>query len=596
MNKRLIVWAMVLLQTVMLAARPGYKVPVDVEQPDGTTVALVMQGDEFHSFMTTTDGYTVVKGDDGFYRYATVEDGDLKATPFVAKDADRRTAKERMFLEGSQKMVCAPMSEAGKRWKKQVGKMYRLNPESLQGGQHRAITPGTLSERVDYKNFKGLVVICNWNDRAFKIDDPVAFYTKLTSEKNYKDPTKTVYPYEVRGSVRDYFCANSMGIFDPTFDVVGPITIDYSCLYPWPKDENGKVREEWDANCINIMKAVMEQLKDKVDFSNYDLNNDGFIDMVYVIFAGYGSYVVSNNPKYMWPHANDFSTKENDTDTQCWSERLGFPLYNGKKFGRYACSMEILDREAEADKHAYLDGIGTMCHEFSHVLGLADHYQTDGSLPTAVTPLGYDVMDEGCDFEQGLAPVGYSAFERHVLGMADETITVLDKAGNYKLKPFHTNNTAYIVKSAKEGEVFYVENRQKEGWDRTLPGHGLLVWRIDTSDPQRFIKNEPNNFVGQECVQLLGGSPISTANLSPSTNEVWKEKGAAINLFEIMEQDGVISFDASTEATPTGIVDVRSKTEEVRDTDNATYNLAGERVTKEYKGLIIKNGKKMLKR
>lgn len=587
---------MVLLQTVMLAARPGYKVPVDVEQPDGTTVALVMQGDEFHSFMTTTDGYTVVKGDDGFYRYATVEDGDLKATPFVAKDADRRTAKERMFLEGTQKMVCAPMSEAGKRWKKQVGKMYRLNPESLQGGQHRAITPGTLSERVDYKNFKGLVVICNWNDRAFKIDDPVAFYTKLTSEKNYKDPTKTVYPYEVRGSVRDYFCANSMGIFDPTFDVVGPITIDYSCLYPWPKDENGKVREEWDANCINIMKAVMEQLKDKVDFSNYDLNNDGFIDLVYVIFAGYGSYVVSNNPKYMWPHANDFSTKVNDTDTQCWSDKYGFPLYNGKKFGRYACSMEILDREAEADKHAYLDGIGTMCHEFSHVLGLADHYQTDGSLPTAVTPLGYDVMDEGCDFEQGLAPVGYSAFERHVLGMADETITVLDKAGNYKLKPFHTNNTAYIVKSAKEGEVFYVENRQKEGWDRTLPGHGLLVWRIDTSDPQRFIKNEPNNFVGQECVRLLGGSPISTANLSPSTNEVWKEKVAAINLFDIKEQDGVISFDASTEATPTGIVDVRSKTEEVRDTDNATYNLAGERVTKEYKGLIIKNGKKMLKR
>ena len=594
MRKKFILWALVLLQATVLTARPGYKVPVDVKQPDGTTVALVMQGDEFHSFMTTTDGYTVVKGDDGFYRYATVEDGDLKATPFVAKDADRRTAKERMFLEGSQKMVCAPMSKAGKRWKEKVCKMYRRTYKTMQDGQRRAITPGTLSERVDYKNFKGLVVICNWNDRAFKIDDPVAFYTKLTSEENYKDPTKTVYPYEVRGSVRDYFYANSMGIFDPTFDVVGPVTIDYSCLYPWPKDENGKIREEFNANCINIMKAVMEQLKDRVDFSNYDLNNDGFIDLVYVIFAGYGSYVVGNSPKYMWPHADDFSTKENDTDTQCRSDKYGFPLYNGKKFGRYACGMEIQDREAEADKHAYLDGIGTMCHEFSHVLGLADHYQTDNSLPITVTPLGFDVMDSGCDFEQGLAPVGYSAFERHVLGMADETITVLDKAGNYKLKPFHTNNTAYIVKSAKEGEVFYVENRQKDGWDRTLPGHGLLVWRIDTSDPQRFIKDEPNNFVGQECVQLLGGIPISTANLSPSTNEVWKEKGAAINLFDIKEQDGVISFYASTEATPTGIVDVRSKTEEVRDTDNATYNLAGERVTEGYKGLVIKNGKKVV--
>ena len=259
-----------------------------------------------------------------------------------------------------------------------------------------------------------------------------------------------------------------------------------------------------------VQKIFLPLLKIKYDLMNKRLIVWAMVLLQTVMLAarpGYGSYVVSNNPKYMWPHANDFSTKENDTDTQCWSERYGFPLYNGKKFGRYACGMEIQDREAEADKHAYLDGIGTMCHEFSHVLGLADHYQTDGSLPTAVTPLGYDVMDEGCDFEQGLAPVGYSAFERLVLGMADETITVLDKAGNYKLKPFHTNNTAYIVKSAKEGEVFYVENRQKEGWDRTLPGHGLLVWRIDTSDPQRFIKNEPNNFVGQECVQLLGGSP-----------------------------------------------------------------------------------------
>ena len=105
MRKRFILWALVLLQATVLTARPGYKVPVDVKQPDGTTVALVMQGDEFHSFMTTTDGYTVVKGDDGFYRYATVEDGDLKATPFVAKDADRRTAKERMFLEGYKGLV-----------------------------------------------------------------------------------------------------------------------------------------------------------------------------------------------------------------------------------------------------------------------------------------------------------------------------------------------------------------------------------------------------------------------------------------------------------------------------------------------------------
>jgi hypothetical protein len=56
----LIIIAM-LLATVSLMARPGCSKPVSVKQPDGTTVTLLMHGDEFRHFMTTTDGYTVAK-------------------------------------------------------------------------------------------------------------------------------------------------------------------------------------------------------------------------------------------------------------------------------------------------------------------------------------------------------------------------------------------------------------------------------------------------------------------------------------------------------------------------------------------------------
>lgn len=261
-----------------------------------------------------------------------------------------------------------------------------------------------------------------------------------------------------------------------------------------------------------------------------------------------------NNIKYIWPHANDYSTKVYSSGNYTWADYYGLTGYDGKKFGRYACSVEIQDQEALASQHQYADGIGTMCHEFSHVLGLADHYDTAYGEST-VTPGDYDLMDSGTNFNQGLSPVGYSAFERKILGFADNTITTLEAAGDYQLEPLNTSNTAYIVKTAKNGEVFYVENRQKTGWDECLPGKGLLVWRINTSNPGLFISNTANNTAGAECVQVLGNKPITSLDLTADNNEVWAKKGAVIDLYDITENDGVITFTAGTDDYATIIED-----------------------------------------
>ena len=549
MKKRFsILMVVMLLGTASLWARPGYTKPVDVLQPDGTTVTLLMHGDEFYSFMTTTDGYTVIKGDDGFYRYAEKQGEELKASAFVAKNADKRQADELSFLAGKQKGIRAKMSEEGMKWKEQVSKMYSAAYQNTQGNARRTITPGAISERINYNNFKGLVVLVNWNDRTFQINNPQEFYQKLTSQKNYTDDSKSVYPYNVKGSARDYFYDNSMGIFEPTFDVVGPVTIDYSCEYPWPKDAQGNVRAGYMDRMVNILKAVMNEVNNTVDFNNYDLNNDGFIDMVYLIFAGYGSYVQGNNMKLTWPHANDFTQKAYTTGTTTYADYYGMTNYDGKKFGRYACSVEIQDSESAAslpiNPHAYPDGIGTICHEFSHVLGLADHYDTDyNENGLGVTPGEYDVMDAGADHRQGLSPVGYNSFERKILGFGDNSIKALE-AGDYQLEPFNTSNVAYIVNTAKNGEVFYVENRQKTGWDECLPGAGLLVWRADTSNPYKFTSNTVNIKPGEECFQLMDNKPISTLDLTAKNNEIWNTKGAVIDLYDITNTDGVISFTA----------------------------------------------------
>ena len=541
-----------LLGAASLWARPGYSKPVDVKQPDGTTVTLLMHGDEFMSFMTTIDGYTVIKGEDGYYRYAEKQDGKLKATAFIARNADVRGAQEVAFLSQAKKMVHPDMSAEQRAWKAQAASMYSANYETM-GSSHRAAP--AIWDRINYDNFKGLVVLVEWNDRQFMLGDEVQpFYQKMCNEVNLQDESKKYYPVDVTGSTRDYFRDNSLGIFDPSFDVVGPVQINYSCTYPVPKNTDGSDSYGYSNRMINILKAVMNQVDVNVDLSKYDLDNDGYIDMVYFIFAGYGSYVQGNDNRYLWPHAND---------TKSWSASYGM-RWDNKYFGRYACSMEIQDYEFQKEQHVWLDGIGTMCHEFSHVLGLADHYDADYDDNGYSEGTGkWDLMANGADFNYGLTPVGYNAFERYVLGFAEPQ--TLSEAGKYQLASFDTGNKAFIVNSAKTNEDFYIENRQNQGWDaffgvdplnpNSKPQHGMMIWRADVSNPSLWKQNKVNINPNKLNFEVIGYSPFADSDLTAETCGQWGTKGAVIDLYDITEQDGVISFEAGKDLYPAIVED-----------------------------------------
>lgn len=513
MKRLSIVMIAMLLGTVSLMARPGYTKPVDVKQPDGTTVTLLMHGDEFLNFMTTTDGYTVVKGSDGYYRYADRQDGVLTATSVVAKNPAARQADEVAFLAARQKMVQPAMTAEQRALKTSAAQLYRDGVQ--QAANSRRVV--TLWPNINYSNFKGLVLLVEFSDRKFTMSDPQSFYKRLVNEKNLTDNTHQYYPVDVMGSVKDYFYDNSMGVFEPNFDVVGPIQINQKCT------DGGQGKQ-------TAILAAVQAADPVVDFSQYDLNNDGKIDLVYFIFAGYGSYVQGNNENYLWPHASEY-----------WS----YSRFDNKRFSRYACSVEIQDLEAYATYpgHPWLDGIGTMCHEFGHVLGLADHYDTDYETNgQSQHPGEWDVMAGGADHNYGLSPAGYNAFERHQLGFG--TPQPLTVAGNYQLEAFNTSNQSFLVTSAKANEDFYLENRQKQGWDTYLPGHGLLIWRADSSTPSVWTSNQVNINPNSMCFEVVGNAAFSDIDLTAATCSQWGTKGAAIDLFDITEQEGGVSFEA----------------------------------------------------
>lgn len=522
----------ILLGSVSLMARPGYSKPVDVKQPDGTTVTLLMHGDEFRHFMTTTDGFTVVEGDDGFYRYADKDsDGQLIATDVIAKNPDARNDSQRSFLANRKKMVAPEMTEFQKEMKANRLLMQRDYTALKSSNGVRTNRAGTLWPNIYYSKFKGLIVLVEFSDRKFLTEDPQSLYQKLTSEKNYQDTSHEHFPVDVEGSARDYFYDNSMGIFDPTFDVVGPVQISKKATDIGGSNPSPQIMGP-------IFKEALSGIDSQIDFSQYDMNNDGTIDMVYFIFAGYSSHMPGNNSNYLWPHANDFSQ----------NARWFGLIFDQKKFGRYACSVEFLDTEQYADEHQYLDGIGTICHEFSHVLGLADHYDTDyAENGQAKAPDDWDIMASGTDGNYGLNPVGYNAFERHVLGFA--TPKTLDVAGSYTINPLNTSNEFYILNTGTNKEDFYIENRQQTRWDRFLPGHGMLVWRADLTNDYVWENNYVNNVLGNEHFELLseGHANDLTTNTFPALKSS-KGQNALFNLYDITEsEDGIITFEASTD-------------------------------------------------
>jgi len=517
----LLALAIVALAAVQAQAVPANPEPATVTQPDGSTLTVVLHGDEFYNFNTTADGYTIVKNEAGYYVYALPQGGTLKASTQVAHDAAQRSAGETSFLSAVSKYAIDSQEAA-------QGKAQRVKRDSQPQK-----TPA-----VDFSKFRGLIILVNYNDRTFTRGDAQQFYTRMYNEENYsgytnEDGSYNNYGSQFLGSVRDYFYKNSNGKFTPQFDVVGPVTVNYSCTA-------GRNYSN------NVFRAAMNQLDGTVDFSKYDNDGDGYVDMVYFVVAGYGSNYGGNNSSYLWPYKSNF--------------RYSNITHDGVKIGLYACSVELYG----VDNKGYTipDGIGTFCHEFSHVLGLPDLYDTDysGNGGESQTPDAWSVMAGGSYNNYGRRPVGYGAWERYALGFINPK--VITGSGTYTLGGLQDNNEALILKSKTNNEYFMLDNRQLTGWDVTAPGHGMLVAHIDSTNASVWNSNKINcNPSHNYYLVLRAGGNTGSANASdafPGTSGVtmltnsttanlvdWAGNNSQLIISGIKEQGGVVSFNVT---------------------------------------------------
>jgi M6 family metalloprotease-like protein len=525
-----------------MMAVPAHPGAVKLQQPDGSYVTLRLVGDEWCHFNTTLDGYSVVKNNRGYYVYAEKMDGQLQPTEYVAHDVADRSAVELVYLAGVKKYQAPEMSA-------QVAEM-KARVEAI-GAQRRAQG----QRATNYSKFKGLIVLVQYNDREFSRPDYKDIITDMVNKENY-----TGFDNKKRsGSVRDYFSDNSDGKFQPHFDVVGPYTVDFSqydCKYV-----------KADSKILDILLAAIDSADVDVNFKDYDGDGDGKVDLIFFIMAGVGANYSGNNEDLWWPHRSVVYNPK----TMTWLRKDGVILYD------YASSTELAGHISQPST-IMIDGIGTICHEFSHVLGLPDfydaNYEEDGQ---SITLGSWSVMGAGNYLNDGITPVGYSLYERYSVGFTDEPEKI-EGEGTYTLMPLHISKTGMRIDSPVNNEFFLLENRQNSlfKWDAYLPGSGMLVYRVDKTNNIAWQKNEVNTNAEHNYYELVRacGCEKMKANITdtgydpfpglgnvttlhngtePANLRTWSGKASRWGLFNIRVENGVVKFDVHDALTLNGL-------------------------------------------
>ncbi len=526
-------FSIIILTSLTLAAY-SFAVPASNEtfflkQPDGSSIEVRYVGDEHFHVLETADGYILQKDALGYYAYANAIG---ESSGIYAHNAQSRSPSEIDFLTELdpeaiyQKMIDnAPTEEVLD---------YEI-PKFVSPKIQRLPTP---KYNLTLGELRGIILLVQFSDVKFKSSNPQKLYTDFMNKEGFSE-------FAHSGSVRDYFIQNSMGKFTPTFDVYGPVTVPGS-------------RESYGKNLTGnkgAKKAIQEALdtlvkRGGIDFSMYDKDKDGFVDFLFMIFAGVGA-ANSGNKDAIWPHAGNIGNIGNPKN--------GVKLTDNLYMNRYACANEISGLAYKKDSTtSSIEGIGTVVHEFGHVLGLPDLYDTKKTNPRK--PLGsWDIMASGnynCPSNsyntQCCSPPLYSAFERMSLGWF--TPTELNETGSVKLDKLD-DNIAYSVTNPKNpDEMFLLEYRTKKNWDKGQKSSGMLIWHIDYSDSvwKKGGINSDSNHIYVDIIEAIPETSTSAATTDPFPGS---GKVTAFNKFIFWNGDDMkIALSNITESPDTNYI------------------------------------------
>lgn len=455
--------------------------PVVVIQPDGTKLTICQHGDEHFSWLTTTDGVLLSQVGNAFYVAHISESGELTATRQIAHNPNLRSASETMIVRAQDKGAFFSAAT-------QAIRMIR-KAQSI-GSTSPAYFPHTGSPKV-------LVILTQFSDSTFAAADPVKSFNDYFNHKG-KLPDYTLNEKRNYGSVKQYFHDMSNGMFTPQFDIVGPITLPKPGSY-YGQDEGYRK----DTKITELIHDACNAVSGTVNFDEYDSNNDGNIDLVYILYAGYSQSSAPHLKDLIWPKAGTL-----------------YPFKVGNKnVSRYGVSNELNyypGYELSAAPYKRINGIGLFCHEFSHTMGLPDFYPYAASAQKDDQAMEiWDLMDGGEYTDNGYTPTPYTPWEKEVMGWSS-----LQTIGSEPAKITLQADQALKLPTDNEKEYLILHNIQKEGWASKLAtlGHGMLIYRVNYTPASVNMWDHVNDVLGKPGMTIVpaDGKLISSYTIDSS--------------------------------------------------------------------------------
>lgn len=455
--------ALLLCNALTAAAIPAWPGLKKVKLADGTEVMCRQVGDEHGHWFVTTDGAAL----------------------------DRNERGEWMWLSNDEVETRKQQMQASR-------EALALKHQAAQQGRKNANSDEQMGRITDFPTegeVRGLFILVDFEDVKFQPENDSLAFTRQLNVEGYDENGAT-------GSARDYFISQSYGKFTPRFDVIGPIHLPHEERYYGANLRDNDIRpSEMVTDACTLAHDSLG-----VDFSVYDFDENGVVDFVFILYAGYGeNYGASSYT--VWPHMSHLKGLTDLT-------------LNGKTFDLYACSCELFGSSGTR-----LDGIGAFCHEFGHVLGLPDFYDTSGA--RGVQMGEWDIMDQGSYNNYSRTPPSYTGFERYSLGWLD-MVDLTEPADSIVLPEINESGVCYRipVRTGNDNEFFTIENHQKQGWDAFHPGRGMMIIHIDyLQSLWRFNGVNSGTHPLYDLVEADGtqGAPFSTDLYPTASNNMFTD-------------------------------------------------------------------------
>lgn len=447
--------------------KPGINI---IKQADGTTITVRAYGDEDLSYFLASDGTLLYQEGTNFYIAGVKADGTLYSTGVLAHEPSMRTIKEISAIKAQNAKAFYNSMET-------QAKANKVRREPMT--PDNSLLPSLGKHKIP-------VILVEFSDVEFSVENPKATFDKYLNGKELFNKETDPEMGQNYAGVAKYFKDMSFGKFEPEFEVYGPVNLGK----PLATYGAGYSSEE---NMGLLLTDACTAIDDEVDFTQYDSNDDGNIDLIYIIYAGFSQSIAGNSTDCIHPKSGYLSLAKS---------------FDGMDVKRYGVNNELNGTPADQANGPIINGIGLFCHEFSHCMGLPDLYPKSGSIAEACINQNMDywsLMDAGEYTANGYRPTAYTAWERERLGWME--IGTLTGPSNVELKSLDEGGAAFRIYNDKDEtghEYYIVENVQNNGWNKNLFGNGLMVTHVDYLSSQFSLGGcKVNNTAGHPRMHVM---------------------------------------------------------------------------------------------